>query len=234
MKNIIILGCPRSGTSMTAGLFENSGLFIGDISKERNEYDPKGVYEWRVINDINEEIIKKTLDDLPKPDDTYFLAAVPLKAEIKASEEITREIEKLTNRPFCYKDPRFAYTLPVWKPYFKDCRYLVIFRNPQITIDSIDRLAKGWYGLDLGRETLIRIWKSYYEHILDKYDSKDWLFVHHDQVFEEKTLEKISNHTQISDLNKSFPEKKLVKNYNLEDVSECQEIYQKLCNLARY
>ena len=30
------------------------------------------------------------------------------------------------------------------------------------------------------------------------------------------------------------PSEKLVKNYNLEDVSECQEIYQKLCNLTRY
>ena len=234
MKNIIILGCPRSGTSMTAGLFENSGLFMGDISKEGNEYDPKGVYEWRVVNDLNEAIIKKTLNDLPKAYDTYFLTAIPLSVKIKATEAIISEIEKLTDRPFCYKDPRFAYTLPVWKPYLKDCRYIVMFRNPQITMDSMARLAKGWYGMDLDKKTLIEIWQAYYEHILDQYDAEDWLFVHYDQIFEEKTLEKINTHTQIVNLNESFPEKRLVKDYNMEDIAECRETYQKLCNLAEY
>jgi hypothetical protein len=234
MKNIIILGCPRSGTSMVAGLLEKSGLFMGDISKERNEYDPKGVYEWRVVNDINEGIIKETLDNIPKPYDTYFLTAIPPGIEIRATGEITREIEKLTEKPFCYKDPRFAYTLPVWKPYLKDCRYIVMFRNPQKTLSSMDRLAKGWYGLDLGQETLIEIWKSYYEHILVQYNLRDWIFVHYDQIFEEKILEKISAHTQISKLNRSFPERNFVKKYDIEDVPECQEIYKKLCDLAGY
>lgn len=234
MKNIIILGCPRSGTSMVTGLFENSGLFMGDISKEITDYDPKGVYEWRTINDLNEEIIKKTLNDLPKPYDTYFLTAIPLGTEIKTTKEINLEIEKLTAKPFCYKDPRLGYTLPIWRPYLKNCRYIVMFRDPQITIDSMDRLAKGWYNLELGSKNLIEIWKSYYEHILNECDSKDWIFVHHNQVFEEEILKKISAHTEINNLNTSFPERKLVKKYDKKDISECQEIYKKLCQLAKY
>lgn len=233
MKNVLILGCPRSGTSMTAGLFENSGLFMGDISKENNEYDPKGVYEWRIVNDLNEAIIKKTINDLEKPYDTYFLTAIPWGTQIKTTEKIDSEIKKLTTRPFCYKDPRFAYTLPAWKPYLGDCKYIVTFRSPKKTIDSMDRLAKGWYGLSLGKEELINIWNSYYEHILNRYDN-DWIFLHYDQLFERQSLDLIIEHTGVSSLNESFPEAGIAKQQDDSVIDDCESIYQKLCRLSGY
>jgi hypothetical protein len=41
---IIILACPRSGSSMTAGLFARHGVWVG-TSRSGNEHNPKGFFE---------------------------------------------------------------------------------------------------------------------------------------------------------------------------------------------
>lgn len=49
MENpIIILACPRSGSSMTAGLFAQHGVWVG-ICRGGNENNPKGYFENTLI-----------------------------------------------------------------------------------------------------------------------------------------------------------------------------------------
>src|SRR5712692_8846296 len=61
MRNCFILGCGRSGTSLTAGLFAQSGYFMGDHLYVGDEGNPKGYFEDREINGINEGLLAQLL-----------------------------------------------------------------------------------------------------------------------------------------------------------------------------
>jgi hypothetical protein len=234
MKNVIILGCPRSGTSMTAGLFKHSDLFMGDVVNEPTSNSPGGRYELQAICDINEEIIKQSLDNVKRIDDTYFLVPLREDIQIKADSDCAKQIKTWTDKNFCYKDPRFSYTLPAWKPFLKNCVFIVLFREPSKTILSIQKLAKNYWGFDLSKELCVELWNSYYQRIMNMCDDGDWLFLHYDQLFERETFDKIRSFTGVNILDESHPNKKYMRNNINEIVPECDKLYTELCKLAGY
>ena len=131
MKNVVILGSGRSGTSLAAGLFANSGYFMGDNLYGARESNPKGFFEDPEINSINEEIIVSI------PSDSHFddvleqgqgwLARIAPDASFTGTTEILQRIQALVKRQlFCFKDPRFSYAIPVWRPYLRHCFHMCI------------------------------------------------------------------------------------------------------------
>jgi Uncharacterized protein conserved in bacteria len=64
MRNCLILGSGRSGTSMVAGTLASAGYFIGDNLYPRLASNPKGFFEDPEINAINEDLLARIL---PKP-----------------------------------------------------------------------------------------------------------------------------------------------------------------------
>ena len=113
-------------------------------------------------------------------------------------------------------------------------QFIVVFREPIKVVLSLQKLAKEWYDISLSKQTCINIWKSYNEHILNMCDDKDWLFLHFDQLFEKDVYDKISSHTNVDDLDESHPKREHIRKYPSEDILECRDIYEKLCNLAGY
>ncbi|RME58681.1 sulfotransferase family protein, partial [Candidatus Parcubacteria bacterium] len=61
MRNVLILGSGRSGTSMVAGTLAKAGYFMGTQFVPPRESNPKGFFEDHEINDINEAILKKVV-----------------------------------------------------------------------------------------------------------------------------------------------------------------------------
>src|SRR5262245_65185960 len=57
MKNAIVLGSGRSGTSMLAGSIAGTGCFVGDDPYPGRESNPKGFFEAHDVNGINEWLI---------------------------------------------------------------------------------------------------------------------------------------------------------------------------------
>ncbi|NIM13858.1 MAG: sulfotransferase family protein, partial [Candidatus Aminicenantes bacterium] len=55
MKNCLILGSGRSGTSMIAGILHKAGYFMGDNLYPPRSANPKGFFENWEINEINEK-----------------------------------------------------------------------------------------------------------------------------------------------------------------------------------
>ncbi len=67
-----------------------------------------------------------------------WLAAVPLGTPISCPPSIEQQIVTQTAKaPFCFKDPRFCYTLPAWRPHARHAVFLCIFREPARTVQSI-------------------------------------------------------------------------------------------------
>ena len=57
MHNVIILGSGRSGTSMIAGALTKAGYYIGDNPYPPRKTNPKGFFETREVNHVNEILL---------------------------------------------------------------------------------------------------------------------------------------------------------------------------------
>jgi hypothetical protein len=199
VQNVIVLGAARSGTSMVAGLFRHSGLYQGDRLLPPNDANPRGFFEDEAVIEVNE-----TLLDVPKPlrrlrylawrlsgsiradNRAYFLAA-PRRTLRRKPDPQTRRMmrELLTRQPFCFKDPRFNATLPAWRDLLPaNTRFLVVFREPHKTLNSMLRIGK-FYDPPIA-VTLAWVrkgWIRTYRRLLAEYALEgDWLFVHYDDV----------------------------------------------------
>ena len=94
-----------------------------------------------------------------------------------------------SRRPFCYKDPRFSYTLEAWRPHLGDARFVCVFRHPIATARSMTRehaeepMLRDNLRFDLRRG--LDVWKAMYRRILDRSaDRGDWLFLHYRQLLD--------------------------------------------------
>ena len=186
---------------MLAGALSDAGYYMGDRPTDAGPANPKGYFEdWAVIG-INERILEFVLPSRPpRPLGRLFrgrptlnqrwLARVPVDTPIFCSEAVAgRILDQTSRRPFCFKDPRFCYTLPAWRPFLGDPGFVCIFREPGRTATSMLKEAAGDRDLDLSLSwhDAIEVWKLMYRHVLDLHRHRgEWLFVHYDQVLGER------------------------------------------------
>ena len=263
MRNVIILGSGRSGTSMVAGTLAKAGYFMGEHLWEARDANPKGFFEDKEINGINEDILAPLIPDrlhLPAirklriPEKVFFrnrpirgqrwLASIPLDQQITSSESIQSRIKAVVQHPpYCFKDPRFSYTLHLWRPYLTDVVFICVFRDPASTALSIlkechtlPKLRHPIKGIRISRRQVINLWTLMYEHILLKhYCSKEnWLFLHYNQVIAGEGLKKLAELTQ-AQIDLSFPDANIRRSYAEEKIPQkTLTLYQRLCALATY
>jgi hypothetical protein len=222
--NLFILGCGRSGTSLVAGLFRNSGFYMGDSFYKVRDSNPLGFFEDRTINSINEEILRPYIPsrynfsgieygtDIPV-DGQRWLARIPIRQEITADKlQIDRIREIVLNTPFCFKDPRFCYTLDVWRKEVSDAKFICVFRNPGDVVASILKEIKTvpyLSNFSISVDQVFETWRLMYSRIIDNHSkSGEWLFLFYNDLFEKHTLEKIEDFTGIL-IDKNFPDKSL-------------------------
>jgi len=252
MKNCIVLGSGRSGTSMLAGTLSGAGYYMGDEMMPPTPGNPKGYFEAFDIEAINEDILANIVPKRPKGRLRKFfshrprrsqrwLAYVRLNKKINAKESISKRIEKKVNqKSYCFKDPRFCYTLPVWKKHFSNEVYFCIFRNPEITVASILKECQRedyLQDLKINRKKIFKVWASMYEHILNIHSKSGiWYFFHYEQIFNDKVLKKIEGIIDAT-IDHNFPEKKLnrvKKSIAVAVDRKYQKIYRELCIKAGF
>ncbi len=259
MKNCIILGSGRSGTSMLAGILHDAGYYMGDKLHQAEPSNPKGFFEWMTINQINEQILtahvkpgivgrlveksfKKGTVYNPVGRNQKWLLSLPVNVEVNW---MTRELETwirevLTKEPFCYKDPRFSYTLPVWKRYLKpDTVIICVFREPDVTVNSIlneCRTRKYLDSLYINRFAAYDVWFNIYSHILLKHTHffENFRFVHYDQLYNGTALPWLSKMLGVQ-LHCRFVDKGLKRTRSGGMVSKkAKVLYRRLCAAADY
>jgi len=251
MKNVIILGSGRSGTSMVAGTLAKAGYYMGEELLPANNANPKGFFEDKEVNAINEDILASIAPRRPKLLGNLFYKHIPLpwqrwllalpgaKAPI-SNPTIDARIKKIVaNQPYCLKDPRFSYTLPCWMPFLEDAVFIVVFREPMATAKSINQECQDdsrLHTLAMNEERALKVWECMYRSIFDMSEqrSSEWLFVHYDQVLTENGGQLIAEYTE-ADIDLSFPEKRLKRSIPTESPPpSAKEIYSKLCERAGF
>ncbi len=242
---------------MLAGILHQAGYFMGEKLYPPLPSNPKGFFEWKEINQINEKILsnygksfastiikrlfKKNLVKDPGRNQRWLLS-LSANVDVQGSDSSTAErIKKVIQRePFCYKDPRFSYTLPVWKRFLKpDTAFICVFREPNVTVESIlkecksrDYLADLW----IKRKSAYKVWTNIYSHILSNNgDALDnFFFIHCRQIYGETAITALSGFLNI-DLKKDFVDKNLNRTTSQHPMpKKVKVIYRRLCELANY
>jgi hypothetical protein len=196
---------------MLAGMLHASGYHLGDTLLEATPSNPKGYFEDQEINALNNELLASVVPVRPPgaagylypwrlPSGLLWLAALKPGVSVSPTPAQLESIRgHISHQPFCFKDPRFCYTLGAWRPLLVNTAFLCVFREPGRTVVSMkrdirDRPYRGFY---LTRRRALDVWTSMYEHVLESHSDEDpWLFVHYDQVLDgsatprlEETLE---------------------------------------------
>lgn len=252
MKNCIILGSGRSGTSMVAGSLAEAGYFMGERLIPAYDANPKGFFEDVEVNMINEAILaplsrnriivlgREIFRSRPIVGQRW-LAHVPLGTPMPQPDGVASRIEAVTRRPpYCFKDPRFCYTLPVWRPFLKDVVFVCVFRDPSTTAASIlkeCREASYLRTLRISFSRAIKIWAEMYLHVLRNHRREgDWLFLHYDQAVRGDGLSRLERILGAR-VDAGFPETTLNRSSpaeNFQVPKRAWQIYRELCDAAGY
>ncbi len=259
MYNCLIMGSGRSGTSMVAGTLARAGYFMGEQLYEPRASNPKGFYEDVEVNAINEAILAPVMPWVPphfRPGRLYtllrrvlfpskpgagerWLARMPPDILLQSTPEIDVRIGRIVqNKAFCFKDPRFCYTLPLWRPWLKQTRFICVFRDPTITAASMLselRTVPKLTPLQLTYADCLEIWRLMYIHVLDTHCHQGaWLFLHYDQVLNGSGLERLAAFLEVTP-DRYFPDPALQRTQPNRQLPEpIYWIYKRLCDQAGY
>ncbi|GIK72620.1 MAG: hypothetical protein BroJett021_16080 [Chloroflexota bacterium] len=251
MKNCIILGCGRSGTSLVAAIAQRSGYFLGDPLQPPNAGNPLGRFESFEVNAINEALLAQVtlprprgwlgnllLRHVPRPRQRW-LAAVPVGRKIKSTAALTERMARLTaQQPYCFKDPRFSYTLSAWRPVLAETRFVCLFRHPAATAQSILRECQeepGLRSLAMDFNRALRVWTLMYRHILERHcQAGEWLFVHYEQILAGDGVERLAAFLD-ADLDLSLINPAMRRSQPEGVVpDQTQQLYRSLCMRAEW
>lgn len=217
MKNCLILGFGRSGTSLMGGILSQAGYYMGDNLYPPRPSNPKGFFENNFINNINEEILAHydysgLHDDrihFDKPFSPFnpsfgqrWLSYIDSDTIIsKYSNKNKAEIISASSKTnFSYKDPRFNYTFVLWdKIIHGNIVFICVFRKPDIVVESVLKECSEMEYLSnfyIDDSIVYKLWYNNYSYILkhiNRKNRKRFLFVNYDQLYINNTYDKISN-----------------------------------------
>ena len=133
---LVISGFHRSGTSMTANLFANAGLFLGETLLGANYSNPYGHFEDTEVIEFHDRVLEKS--------GTNWRANTPF-VPILGEEDWRWMFEYGTRRSaypsWGFKDPRNCLVLPQWASVFPDMAVLYVYRPCIECVHSIKRRA---------------------------------------------------------------------------------------------
>ncbi len=147
--NAIIVGAPRSGTSLTATFFKNSGYFVTEDEttqlQQASEFNPHGFWEAEALKQCNREI----LNAAGFPYDNTWLGAAITEQQASSISTLPHAerhrvlVESFSGRePWLWKDPCLCYTLGYWWPLIKEhnTKVILLKRDPEEIYQSFLRL----------------------------------------------------------------------------------------------
>jgi hypothetical protein len=233
---------------MLAGMLHSAGYYMGDQLLPPTSSNPRGYFEDRTINKLNEDLLvqlqpvrpfgrRRHLYPWRLAYGHHWLAVLNLKATVRATPEIAAQMRNIASqRPFCFKDPRFCYTLDAWRPMLGDAVFLCVFREPGRTAASMmtDSHEQTYLTeLKLTRRRALRAWTSMYRHVLEKHRQEgQWLFVHYDQILDGSAISEIESVTEAK-VDAGFADAGLKRSQDSGSLPRrTSQVYRRLCTLA--
>ncbi|WP_293077702.1 glycosyltransferase [Okeania sp. SIO3B5] len=173
----IITGMHRSGTSLTASLFQSVGVNIGENLVGPEYGNVRGHFEDIEFVELQKGILgSQGLDDLGS---NVEITEIPVKKQyLKAAKRLiknreeSQDIEKKARagKSWGWKDPRTTLFLNFWLELLPDAKFIFVYRSPWEVADSLYRRATD-KKLSEKPEIAVKMWLNSNQRILDFYQS---------------------------------------------------------------
>lgn len=148
LENIILItGCARSGTSLTAGIINLCGAFGGKM-RPPNHNNKKGMFENTVITQC---IVKPFLKSIgadqmgqnPLPDSIKVRRRIVSEGSLWANSvlDVFRKEGYKEDRQLFYKGAKMCLIWEMWNAAFPDAQWIIVRRNKKDIIDSCLRTS---------------------------------------------------------------------------------------------
>ncbi|MCF8235820.1 MAG: sulfotransferase [Bacteroidales bacterium] len=263
MRDCIICGFGRSGTSLMGALLYQAGYYMGNELYPGRESNPLGFFECEEVNTINEEILSR-YDSRPNSqyifsqerkyspfnpmngqrwlthiaDNIQIIPCDKSNIESRISELI---INAKKNSPIAFKDPRFNYTLEIWDKYLKkDTLIICMYREPTKTIESILKMTKYDNHLSnfyIDSVLAYQLWYNsynYFVYTLTKKIKKEIIFINYTKLLNKSILPTLSEMIGVKlDIKNILPELDRCTGINFNPPKYIIDTYKKLDELSQ-
>ena len=187
--DVIVTGAPRSGTSLVAGLFVAAGHRPGVRMIPATPSNPAGFHEDLDVNAANDDLLDEVADEpwgeAERPPSSLRWVGAFARPVTPAAGEGRALGALVPASPFVLKDPRFAYTLPAWRPVLPPVRVVVVVRHPSEVVASLASMAERepetFAGFPPSEAHVLAMWEAVHRAVLSWAD-EDTVFVAHDEV----------------------------------------------------
>jgi GT2 family glycosyltransferase len=172
MRNIVILGMHRSGTSMVAGALAAAGVYAGedaDLLADQQD-NPHGFWERRDVVDCNDAILLAS-------GGSWYQPPAQLAADGASQAALDAILAQLAgDHSYQIKDPRMVVTWPFWQQAVPDPVLLYVYRNPFAVAASLQR--RNDFPLSFG----FALWEYYNQLAIDTLQGRDAVCVSFDAI----------------------------------------------------
>ncbi|HEU5150617.1 MAG TPA: sulfotransferase [Iamia sp.] len=188
--DVVVLGAPRSGTSLVAQLLASGGIGFGDHLLPPSPANPRGFLEDVRVTDLDDELLAPHVvgrGALPVPEARLAWAGAPDEgAVITADPHQRRRMEDLlvAGGPLGLKDPRFVWTLDAWRAVLRPGTvFVAVVRHPAEVAASLHALWEAdrpYYGdLTVTVQRGLALWEAANRRILAHLRHGSWLVLDH-------------------------------------------------------
>ena len=157
MRNLLIIGMHRSGTSAVARIANMLGFNLGpsETMGEPSCDNPKGFWEQMPVRNLNDYLLQSVGASWDNPHD-FSVDDLSEKTRFTFFRLADRFISRLRGEaPWAIKDPRLSLTMNAWRPLLQDPVVLLVYRNPLEVARSLQ--ARNSLPEDYG----LALWEKY-------------------------------------------------------------------------
>ena len=196
--DVLVVGAPRSGTSLVGQLLAGAGFGFGRRLLPPSEANPRGFYEDVEVTELSDELLAPHLPggadphgdradgaDAEERRRLAWLAVLPAEVAVTATDgQRARMAALLPPAPACLKDPRFPYVLDAWRPVLRPgTRFVGVVRTPgevAASLRAMWRRDRPYYGdLEVTEAHGHALWEAMNRRLLALAADGPWLLVDH-------------------------------------------------------
>ena len=159
----IVTGMHRSGTSLTASLFQKVGVDIGKKLVGPADGNVKGHFENVDFVEFHKSVLRSHgIDELG----CTFEKTISVAAEYgEIANKLISDNQK-TNKHWGWKDPRTALLWDFWLNLLPEANFICVYRSPWEVVDSLYRRGTD-VSLLHNPEMAVKMWIHYNQQVLE-------------------------------------------------------------------
>src|SRR6478672_12189177 len=156
----------RSGTSLTASLFQKVGVDIGKKLVGPADGNVKGHFENVDFVEFHKSVLRSHgIDELG----CTFEKTIPVAPEYVEIAKRAIDQNQQSNKHWGWKDPRTALFWDFWLTLLPEANFICVYRSPWEVVDSLYRRGTD-VSLLKNPEMAVKMWIHYNQKVLELYE----------------------------------------------------------------